>query len=680
METESLLNKLNQYDLESRQAYHQQAFSRNIGLLTQDEQERLAHARVAIPGMGGVGGVHLITLVRSGVRKFHLADFDVFEPVNVNRQYGARIPDFGKSKVEIMKREALRINPFIEFETFPQGLTPENMDNFLAGVDVVLDGLDFFKFDIRRLLFNRAREKGVSVITAGPLGFSSAMLIFAPHEGMSFDEYFHVHDKMRDEEKYLAFAMGLAPRGTHIKYMDLSKVDLEAKGGPSLNIACQLCSAMAATEALRVVLKRKGLKPVPYYHQFDPYAQKYRRGYLFWGNRNPLQRLKMAYARHFLLKKNDGNLPSIPDLPEVEISTNGIPKEVMHYILKAGILAPSGDNVQPWKFSIQENSISVRLHPEADRSFFNVKQIASIISCGAVVENLRIASTAFGLEGDVSYPDSADNPNLMAKVDFHYKGRDRDTLHGEIWNRCTNRKIYDKRPVPRELLADLAAQAAPEASGIRPHFLTERSDLKRLSKLVYKVDRIRTEHRPLHEHLVKMIRFSNKDALERRDGFPLKNLEAGLAGEIFLKLTRPWRVMNAMNKVGVARLVALHSAQAILGSSGAALITASGFGLKDFLMGGQVLERLWLLLTRHGVSVEPMTAITLFWLRWQLERPEDFSKKHRLLLENVWKAYQDLFPAVDFSTEGHVMLFRFGYGDEIKQRTYRKDLKDFLVK
>ena len=245
--------------------------------MTPAEQLRLARATIAIPGLGGVGGVHLMTMIRTGVGRFHLADFDAFEAANVNRQFGATIANLDRPKLESMTAQALAVNPYAEIECFPEGLTAENLDAFLDGVDVVLDGLDFFAFDIRRMLFNRARGKGVYVITAGPLGFSSAMLIFAPHAGMSFDDYFHVLETMTPRQRHLAFAMGLAPRPTHIRYMDLSRVDLDKKAGPSSNIACQQCSAMAGTEALRIILNRGNVKPVPYYFQFDPYRQKYRK-------------------------------------------------------------------------------------------------------------------------------------------------------------------------------------------------------------------------------------------------------------------------------------------------------------------------------------------------------------------------------------------------------------------
>nr|NJM04333.1 hypothetical protein [Desulfobacula sp.] len=260
MQDDVLIKKLGQYGISSQAEYISQAFSRNIGLFSREEQERLSRARVAIPGMGGVGGGHLITMVRTGIGRFHISDFDVYEPANVNRQFGARIPDFGRSKMETMKEEALSINPFIDIKEFPTGINNDNIDDFIEGVDIVLDSLDFFAFDVRRLLFNRAREKGIYVITAGPLGFSSAMLVFAPDKGMGFDEYFNIVAGMKPEEQYLAFALGLAPKATQFKYMDTSKVSFKSKKGPSLYISCQLCCAMAGTEAVRVLLGRGEIK------------------------------------------------------------------------------------------------------------------------------------------------------------------------------------------------------------------------------------------------------------------------------------------------------------------------------------------------------------------------------------------------------------------------------------
>ncbi|MFZ2293610.1 MAG: ThiF family adenylyltransferase, partial [Polaromonas sp.] len=68
---------------------YDRAFSRNIGWVTQAEQEKLKRSRIAIAGLGGVGGGHLLTLARLGISNFNIADFDDFDVHNLNRQAGA---------------------------------------------------------------------------------------------------------------------------------------------------------------------------------------------------------------------------------------------------------------------------------------------------------------------------------------------------------------------------------------------------------------------------------------------------------------------------------------------------------------------------------------------------------------------------------------------------------------
>src|SRR5574343_2053584 len=125
------------------------AFSRNIGWVTEAEQKRLRSVRVAIGGLGGVGGVHLLTLARLGIGKFSIADFDVFDIVNFNRQVGALVSTIGHSKLNVLAEMVRDINPEIDLALFPGGVQAEDLDAFLDGVDVYVDGLDFFGFEAR---------------------------------------------------------------------------------------------------------------------------------------------------------------------------------------------------------------------------------------------------------------------------------------------------------------------------------------------------------------------------------------------------------------------------------------------------------------------------------------------------------------------------------------------------
>lgn len=676
MEHDDLLAHLKTWNISDADAYRDAAFSRNIGLFSPGEQERLSTARVAIPGMGGVGGVHLVNLVRTGIGRFNLADFDCFEPVNVNRQYGAKVSAFGRAKLEVMIGEALAVNPFLDINPYPEGLTAENLKSFLAGVDVVLDGLDFFQFEIRQTLFNTAKSMGIPVITAGPLGFSSALLVFTP-DGMGFDEYFDVGGSLSDEQRYLRFAMGLAPRPTHIGYMDLTRVDLSGGKGPSLNIACQLCSSLAATEAVRIILGKPGLRPAPHFLQFDPFRRKLRSGKLSRGNRALTQRAKLWYVQNVLLKAASGARAAVPTMPEFPDGPALTP-DALDHLVRAAVQAPSGDNAQPWRFQRDEEGLQILLHADSDRSFFNVLQTASLIACGAAVENIVLAAGSLGLQAQATLLPDPVQENLMADVRLKPGAGKADPLSRCIWTRCTNRRAFSRRPLPDWVLEDLGKRASV-IPGARLHFMSSRRQLRKLARVIYLADRIRTEHQGLHEHFTSMIRFSDKEARTRRDGLPLPNLEAGLAGELFLRLTKPWPVMRTMNSVGLGRMVAMHSARGILDSGGTGLVTIEGMEPRDFLAGGRALQRAWLAMEHHGLQMQPMTAVTLFWLRWLWEGPDSFSGQHQKLLERVWDDFQNLFPDVDFRTQGLVMLFRTGYGPGIRHRTLRREPAEFIL-
>lgn len=275
------------------------AFSRNLGLINPDEQQRLRNCRVAIPGMGGVGGLHLMTLARMGVGKFRIADADNFEAGNFNRQFGATLDNLGLPKSEVLAESAKGVNPEAELEFLKEFVTPENVDRFLEDVDLLIDAVDFFAFDARRMLFREAARRGIWVVTAGPIGFSTAWLAFDP-KGMSFDNYFDLRDGMAAVDQFAAFAIGLAPRSTHIPYFDFSYVDQNGRG-PSVAAACRLAAGVVGAEAVKILLQRGHVRAAPCYAQFDAYRCLLRKGRIPMGNRNPLQRFKRHILRRRML-------------------------------------------------------------------------------------------------------------------------------------------------------------------------------------------------------------------------------------------------------------------------------------------------------------------------------------------------------------------------------------------
>lgn len=647
------------------------AFSRNIGILRPEEQALLARSTVAIPGLGGVGGLHCLSLARTGLGGFHLADPDTYELVNCNRQFGATVPHMGESKQTVMSDEIRRINPYATITAFPGGLTETNMDAFLAGVDVVVDSLDFFAWNIRRLLFNTARRRGIPVVTAAPLGFTSAVLVFTP-DSMSFDDYFAVNDSLDTRECLLRFAVGLAPRGLHLGQIDPGRVSLDHGHGPSLAVACLLCAALATTETLRLITGRTGLRATPWSLQVDPLGGRCRRVRLGHGNASTIQRLKLWYVRNIVLGGEGSNLRPKPSMPAPAPEATTPPDAHLEWLAKAAQQAPSGDNCQPWLLRLGGGRIDIHLDTARDRSFFNVRQMASTIACGAAIQNVISTAPALGWEAQVTLlPDPA-HMNHMASLTFSRRSGHPSPLGDAVWTRCTNRRVGKRRPVSpydQERLCEAATPARLFLIGDQPR-------LRELASLLYHADRIRVERRDLHEYFMGMTHFDPQNDA-RMDGLPLPNLYAGTAGNLFLRLTRPWPAMCAANMLGLGRLVAFHSRQSMARSPLAGLVCVPSPETKDFLVGGMALERLWLTATSLGLAFQPMTAITLFWLRWHLGGRSDFSEKHQTLLQKVWAGFERLFPELG-SGAWPILLFRTGFAPSIRHWTPRRPLSETL--
>lgn len=272
------------------------AFSRNIGWVTQPEQATLRGARIAIAGLGGVGGAHLLTLCRLGIARFNIADFDHFEVHNFNRQAGASMPFLGQPKVDVLAQLALDVNPEAELRQFSRGVTPDNVDEFLRDVDLYVDGIDFFAIEARRMVFAACRERGIPALTAAPLGMGVSLLYFDP-KGMSFEDYFRLEGHPV-QEQYARFIAGLSPAMLQRRYLVApDAVNFTEMRGPSTMMACDLCAGVMGTAALKVLLGRGPLKAAPWAMQFDAYQQRLRFTWRPFGNDNPLQRLLLTLVR-----------------------------------------------------------------------------------------------------------------------------------------------------------------------------------------------------------------------------------------------------------------------------------------------------------------------------------------------------------------------------------------------
>lgn len=275
---------------------YQLAFSRNCGVVSESEQQKLCGATFAIAGLGGVGGDYLITLLRAGVGKFKIADHDDFELANFNRQYGATVSAIGRSKISVMQSLSVDVNPQAVVEAYDSGIGSHNIAEFLEGVDVVIDAVEFFEIGVHRMLFDECMSRGIPVVFGVPLGFGASVVIGASG-GMSFDEYFDIDINASPALQALKMAIGVAPAGYHLNYLEPGAVDLGARKAPSFSSGCKLASGMVIGKAVQAFLHPDEIRPLPHFTSYDVRLDSFKTGYLFMGNRNPWQRFKFFLAR-----------------------------------------------------------------------------------------------------------------------------------------------------------------------------------------------------------------------------------------------------------------------------------------------------------------------------------------------------------------------------------------------
>lgn len=140
-------------------------FSRTELLLGKEAMDRLAGARVAVFGIGGVGGYVCEALVRSGVGAFDLIDDDKVCLTNLNRQIIATRKTVGKYKTEVMKERILDINPDADVRVHNCFFLPENADEFpFEEYDYVVDAVDTVTAKIALVM--KAQEAGVPIISS----------------------------------------------------------------------------------------------------------------------------------------------------------------------------------------------------------------------------------------------------------------------------------------------------------------------------------------------------------------------------------------------------------------------------------------------------------------------------------------------------------------------------------
>jgi nitroreductase len=336
-------------------------------------------------------------------------------------------------------------------------------------------------------------------------------------------------------------------------------------------------------------------------------------------------------------------------------------------LVKAATSAPSGDNLQPWRFSRRGDVLLVHHDSGRDSSLYNVHGFASFVALGAAIENVVIAGSNHGLRAEVEcFSDTGSD--IIAEVRFAAGGIP-DPLANSIPARCVNRRAYARRPLAPEL-ADALEVEAQKISEVKLHWIQDPGQRKILGSLVMEADRLLLENPHLHAQLFSCLRWTADEVEITRDGLPVSTLELGKLGTKGFRALSSWPRVSLLNRFGLSRIAARHSLELIKRSSQLGLLTVPALAPTAFVKAGRAFERLWLAITSQGASLQPMTGFVFLQLRALLGVYDGLSPSQLALLERLRRDLGAIFSIEPGDIPA--MLFRTGYGPPPSGRTVRR--------
>ncbi len=336
--------------------------------------------------------------------------------------------------------------------------------------------------------------------------------------------------------------------------------------------------------------------------------------------------------------------------------------QLFEKLIKAAILAPSGENCQPWKFAIKGDDLLLYNLPERDQSAYSWGQMASYLANGAAIENMVIEAAASGYKLVINlFPDTNDK-DLVAIIKSIPVNESNSTsvLAPFISKRVSNRKPYKKIP-----LTDIERQAITSVehgeTEARIHVTENPENIKKLAKLGSTNERVLFSNKGLHQFFFSHINWTKKEDDEKSIGFYIKTLE--IPGPIVLafKFFSKWRAMRLGQIVGAHHAVSVVNASIYASSSAMACITIPDtFEPKDFVNAGRVFERLWLTLIEHNLYLQPVSGLAFLYLQVTRGNRKMFSEGQAREIETAFGGIKEVFNVKD----KHIaMMFRIGHAD-----------------
>jgi molybdopterin/thiamine biosynthesis adenylyltransferase len=558
---------------------------RNRHLITTAEQERLAGLRIAVAGLS-VGHVIAHTLAAEGLcGAIRVADFDTLELSNLNRVPATTL-DIGLNKAVITARRIAELDPYIRLEVMTSGVTSESLDDFLDGVDIVVEECD--SLDVKLLIREAARARRLPVLMAT----SDRGLIDV--ERFDLDPQRPVmHGLLGDVDSTHLASLPNRDRIPHmLRHLDASRSSARLTASlvemnHTLSTWPQLAGEVViGASAIAEAVRRIGL------------GQPLASGQTHVDVGRALDRIGEPSAV--------GAAPVPPADHNHHPGDPAAPADCVTTIAEAAIRAPSGGNAQPWTIETHADSLRIRMATQYT-SMMDVAFRGSAVALGAAAFNARVAAAALGVLGPVEW--SVDGPSpLEATLRLgHEVDPEMAALYQGVLSRETSRHHGTPQPIDPASIDTLVEWARRE--GARLHLVTSRQDIDDIARICAAADRIRFLTPRLHQEMIAELRWPGDQPADT--GIDVHSLELDPGGLAVLEILRRPDVMALLARWNAGRALGDDVHDRVRAASAVGVVTVRGHELVDFARGGSAVQAVWVLARAHGLAVHPVSPVFL---------------------------------------------------------------------
>lgn len=648
--------------------------NRNRYKITAEEQEVLQNKTVGIVGLSVGQSIALTLAMERSCGELRLADFDTAELSNLNR-IRTGTSSLGLQKTVIAAREIAEIDPFLKVKVFSEGLTRDNIDIFFDDgkkIDLLVEVCD--GLDVKIISRFKARSLGIPVVMdtndRGMLDVERFDLEPARPilHGLAGDLN---PEKIRDlsNEDKIPYILKMVGADTLSTRMKASMMEVEQ----SINTWPQLASSVVLGGAVTTDVVRRIF--LDQYHQSGRYYIDLEE---MIGDPVPAGPGSRDYEQEAPAPIDTATMDSIMSLLPPPANAVPIDDKSLRQIADAAIAAPSGGNVQPWKFYYREGRIYIFHDRHYSYSLLDYNDLGSYVAIGTAVENISLQAAAEGYETQVRYFPLKNNSILVATVDFNLasQGKTHQELAAFISQRLTNRTVSEKVSLPQAVYEQLEASIA-SYEGTRVHFITEPDTIKKMGEVLSSVEMLRLLHpRGHYDTFTNELRWTPAENENKRDGMDVATLGISAAETLALKVASDEQAMAFVRSVKGGAGMKRMARKAIASASALGIVTMPQHTDLDYLKAGRAVERLWIEANRAKIALQPFAQYVFLTERANDPEDRELGPEFREALLQLQQDFRKIAPLP--AHEHPVFIFRLAIAPDPGVKALRRKREDIF--